>query len=219
MVVSSGTIGVHKSMTFCGLLASPSVCLSEQSCGMALQGLQSLYQQRPTPAGGAKFKESWFRYYAETDTAYILKRANETKSFLKPACWKFGTIDLAISKRTSADFTVMCVWSVSPESDLLLLHVFRDRVSDAESLAQVAVLHGLWRPDFWKFEVAFQEAIFNQAVRKGIPCRPFRPDGDKERRAVTAAVWLENEKAFYPEHAKWLEKWKSELIHVSERGA
>lgn len=176
-------------------------------------GFSALYQQNPVPSEGGRFKEHWFRHFTQTNEAYILHRTHETKTVLKSACWKFGNIDLAISKRDSADYTVMTIWAVTPEKDLLLLHVSRDRLSDAEQIALLQSLHGIHKPDFWKVEtVAYQQAFFQQALRKGIPCKSYKPDVDKERRAATAAVWCENEKAFWPEHAEWLDAWKTELL-------
>ena len=129
------------------------------------------------------------------------------------ACRKFGTIDLAISEKTSADYTVFCVWAVTPDNDLLLLHVFRARVSNAEQLNELHRLHTRYQPDYWKIEtVAYQAAFYQQALVAGIPSRPFKPDRDKERRATTAAVWSENGKSYWLQNASWLSDWEAELV-------
>lgn len=182
------------------------------------------YAQAPVPSSGGKFKQSWFRYFTtlyqdEQPYAYLLQTPQGQKSILVSLCRKFGTVDLAISEKQSADFTVFCVWAVTPDADLLLLHVFRDRVSNAEQIEQLKIVHARFKPDYWKIEtVAYQAAFYQQAMAAGIPSKSFKPDRDKERRATTAAVWSENGKTYFAKDAPWLADVEAELV-VFPKGA
>jgi predicted phage terminase large subunit-like protein len=176
-------------------------------------GYAAQYQQTPVPAGGGLFKQQWFRYFNETSDAYILHGTTGAKSVLKSHCRTFGTLDLAISSKQNADYTVFAVWCVTPEHDLLLRHVARAHLDNAAQLRQLQSLHSRFRPDYWKVEtVAYQLAFFQQAVQQGLPCREFRPVRDKVSRAATASVWSENGKTYFLSGASWLPEWESEHL-------
>lgn len=171
------------------------------------------YQQTPVPSEGGKFRKQWFRYYSETEEAYILHAPQGNRSILKTQCWKFGTSDLAISSKQSADYTVFCVWAVTPENDLILVDLFRDRIDNAEQVRQIVTLHQKHQCDFWKVEtIAYQLAFFQQALKAGVPCQEFNPVRDKESRATTAAVWMENGKIFFSKNAPYLNDLETELL-------
>jgi hypothetical protein len=74
----------------------------------------ALYQQRPAPAGGAVFKREWFRTFTDTAEAYVLGATVISKA----ACRRLSAVDLAASTSTSADWTVIASWAVTPNQDL-----------------------------------------------------------------------------------------------------
>lgn len=171
------------------------------------------YQQNPVPSEGGKFRKQWFRYYSETEEAYILHTPQGDRSILKSVCWKFGTSDLAISSKQDADYTVFAVWAVTPDSDLILVDLFRDRIDNAEQVRQIAILQSRHTCDVWKVEtVAYQLAFFQQALKAGVPCQEFKPVRDKVSRATTAAVWMENGKFFFSKNAPYLNDLETELL-------
>jgi hypothetical protein len=49
-------------------------------------------------------------------------------------CWRFGTVDVAASTKTSADYTVVSMWAVAPDGDLILLDRRRRQVGAARPL-------------------------------------------------------------------------------------
>lgn len=158
------------------------------------------YQQSPVPAGGAKFKREWFRYFTETQEAYILETHEGIKSIYKNYCWFFITGDLAISQKQEADYTVFCVWCVTPENDLLLIEMIRARFSNPEQLKQIKLLHMRYPGAYFKIEsVAYQLALIQQALAAGIPCKEYKPagKGDKVARSSVATIWMENGKLFW----------------------
>lgn len=168
-------------------------------------GFAAQYQQSPVPSSGGMFKQEWLRYFTETPEAYILQTSSGKKSILKSSVWEFGTSDLAISSKQTADYTVFCVWCVTNENDLLLLDMFRGRIDNAEQIRQLTLLHARHKCAYWKVEtVAYQLSFFQQALRSGIPCREFKPTRDKVSRASTGSVWSENGKIYFREDAPYL---------------
>lgn len=175
-------------------------------------GYSALYQQDPVPAGGGKYKKAWLRYFTETDAAYLLETANGVRSVLKQECWKFATGDVAISEKQDADYTVFCVWVVTPALDLLLIDMVRDHLSNPEQLKQMKLLrlkHGVY---FVIEKVAYQSALIQQAILNGIPCKGYYPEGDKVSRSADAVIWMENEKTFLSKYAEWLQETENELL-------
>jgi predicted phage terminase large subunit-like protein len=132
---------------------------------------------------------------------------------LKSACWLFITEDLAISQKQTADYTVICVWAITPDKDLLLIARLRERLDNPEQQQQTELLYRQHHPRFVKIEsVAYQLALIQQLRKKGLPIREYKPVKDKVSRASTAAVYYESGKVFHPKQAMWLPEWEEELL-------
>lgn len=187
-------------------------------------GYAAQYQQTPVPSSGGKFKEAWFRYYtvnhpgetpgAKTFGTYWCHLPNgEHKTVLINQCWRLGTVDLAISSKQDADYTVFALWDVTPEHDMILVDVVRGHFTNAEQLKVLYSLHLGQRPHFWKIEaVAYQQAFLQQALLNGIPCKEYRPTHDKVARSSPFAVWMENGKVYFLANAPWMHEVKTELL-------
>jgi predicted phage terminase large subunit-like protein len=176
-------------------------------------GFAALFQQRPVPAGGGQFKKQWFRYFTTENDYYQLETDTGIKRFLMKNCWLFMTEDLAISTKQTADYTVMCVWAVTPDKDLLLIARLRERLDNPGQQQQTSVLYQRYHPNFIKIEsIAYQLALVQQLRRQGLPVKEYKPVKDKVSRASTAAVYYESSKVFHPKHASWLHEWEDELL-------
>ena len=88
----------------------------------------SLYQGTPTPAEGKIFKRSLFRYYEEDENYYILKTDTLSKRVEKNSCSIFQTVDTAATEKETADYFVIATWAITPDRELLLLDIFRERI-------------------------------------------------------------------------------------------
>ena len=176
-------------------------------------GFAAQYQQTPVPSGGGQFKSEWFRYFSETDEAYLLEKPEGVSSILKDACWNFVTVDLAISSKQTADFTVFAVWSVTPTYDLLLLKLVRAHLDNPSQVKQLRSLHQEFPSAYFKIErTGYQLALVQQALAEGIPCKAYLPIKDKVSRASTASIWMENGKMYFRKSAAWLTDMESELL-------
>jgi predicted phage terminase large subunit-like protein len=173
----------------------------------------ALYQQRPQPAEGGLFKREHFRYWRPAthnerqayDVAGTLVAQKDT--------WRFFTIDLAASKKTTADWTVCAVWAVTPGGDLLLLDRERMRLEGPDHLPMVRRLNDKWRPRYVGVERAtYGISLIQSALREGITCLELRPDRDKVARALQASTLCEQGRVFFPAQAAWLGEWESELL-------
>src|SRR5260221_9480541 len=104
---------------------------------MGAQAYAAQFQQNPVAAGGNNIQQDWLHYFSVENQFYVLKGANSTAKVFATACSIFATGDPRSSQRTTPDYTVISTWAVTPQNDLLLLEVLRDRWDSAEIKHQV----------------------------------------------------------------------------------
>lgn len=168
-----------------------------QALGGALW-FSCLYQGKPTILGGGILSGPFPRYTAEGPPdrrVYTLHGADgATKTAKASDLYRFITVDLAISTKTRADWSVMTLWGWSTDGDLLMLDMDRRRMEapDHEEKARefwslCTVKHGT--PRFMGIEdKTFGSSLIQALVRKGgLLVRPLKADTDKETRALSAA--------------------------------
>jgi hypothetical protein len=126
-------------------------------------GYAAQYQQTPVPATGGQFKKQWLRYFTETPDSYVLEKTNGFTSVLKSQCWRFGVMDLAISSKQTADYSVVQIYDVTPQNDLLLIEQIRDHLDNPQQQKLIKTLYVQLRPLFFKIEtVGYQLALVQQ---------------------------------------------------------
>jgi predicted phage terminase large subunit-like protein len=176
-------------------------------------GFAAQYQQRPVPAGGGQFKQQWFRYYTAGDDYYALESPEGVARIQKSKCSYFSTVDLAISLKQTADYTVISTWAVTPDKDLLLIDRIREHLDNPEQQKQIGKVYRQHNPNYFIVEnVAYQLALIQQLRRQGLPVREYKPVKDKVSRASTASVYYEAGKVYHPKGAMWLAEWEEELL-------
>lgn len=152
----------------------PREVLDDQKKTMGSMNYAAQHQQRPVPAGGSTFKQQWLRYFKETPDAYVLQRASGTTSVLKEHCRRFAVADLAISLKQSADFTVIQVYDVTPQNDLLLIYQIRAHMDNPEQQRVIRLIYLQQKPDYFTVEsVAYQLALVQQLRREPMTVGDF----------------------------------------------
>lgn len=179
----------------------------------------SIYQQTPTAAEGNLFKRQDFRYWhpMSADPSRHGRMSGQRldlaqRTVMLDDCWRFITVDLAASKRTSADYTVASAWAISPDGDLVLLDRARARISEAEHFDLVRPLLERWAIDTVYIEATFiSTTLAIDATAAGIPVQPVTPDTDKITRALPATSRVKQHRVWFPAGADWLDEWCDEL--------
>lgn len=83
---------------------------------MGARLFEAEYQQQPAPATGLIFRREWFRYWRPLgENAYDLGSGHVIQ---KTDCRRFATCDLAVSTKTTADFTALATWALAPTMEL-----------------------------------------------------------------------------------------------------
>jgi predicted phage terminase large subunit-like protein len=161
----------------------------------------ALYQQRPAPAEGNLFKRIWWRYWSPQANGMLSLGPH---TYRLADCWRFATVDLAASTRTSADWTVISAWARTISGDLVLLDRVRARIGEEDHFTHARPL-----VERWKLDTVFVEAtqhgmtLVREAANAGIPITPLTAEQDKLSRALPASAWCSNGRVWLPAGAWW----------------
>jgi predicted phage terminase large subunit-like protein len=191
----------------------PLPVLADRKSKLGSYWFAALFQQRPAPEEGDRFKRQWFRYwsYIANETVYQL---GTDKKVPVDACWTFGTMDLAASEKSTADYTVIGIWAVTPDNDLLLLDIIRAQVSAAEHDALIESVFAQHALSFLGIEsVQYQLSLVQRMTRKGYPIRKLKADRDKVSRSLVASARYEIGAMYHKANATWLDTYEDELLH------
>ena len=173
-----------------------------------------LYQQNPTAAEGNTFRRAAFRYWRPMP-AWIDGRERidlEGQPITMVDCWRFITMDLAASMKTTADYTVASCWALTPSGDLVLLDRVRDRVEESDHFSLTEPLIARWGVTQVYVESGWwAKTLIKDAINAGIPVAPLVADADKLTRAIPAAGRVHSGKVWFPAQAEWLDEWCDEL--------
>jgi phage terminase large subunit-like protein len=171
----------------------------------------AIYQGRPTPEEGGVFDRRDFRYFELSGDQVVLRGPDgKRKVFGTEWCQKFQVVDLAASESESADYTVITEVWVTPESDLLVRSVVRERVAVPDQPAFFRRHHAGCPV---KFEaIGYQTGIVQTMLREGFPAEAVRPDADKVTRAGVAGVLYRAGKVYHLAGASWCSELEAELL-------
>ncbi|MEU9888001.1 phage terminase large subunit [Sphaerisporangium sp. NPDC051011] len=179
----------------------------------------SIFQQAPSPAEGNLFKRQDFRYWhtmpADAGRHGLMggRRVDlGGRAVALDDCWRFMTVDLAASTKTSADWTVASVWAISKDGDLILLDRSRARLEETEHWDLVRPLREKWVADVVFVEQTFiGTTLVIDATASGVPVQPLTADTDKLTRALPAATRVKQHRVWFPSGVDWLDEWCDEL--------
>ena len=173
----------------------------------------ALYQQKPHPDGGNIFKRSWFRYFHEDSENYVLHLPDGQRRFSKDDCYIIQTCDAAATEKESSDYFVNATWAVTPDKDLLLLSIFREKAETTKHKQVMQSQYDRWHPNYQGVEnKTFGLNIIQTCVQAGLPIKPLPADTDKVSRARPVAARYETGTVYHPQGAPWLVDFEDELV-------
>src|SRR5216684_359408 len=169
--------------------------------GMSNYVFAGVFQQNPTAAEGNFFRRATFRYWRHTKPWPDGRVRIECEGRLVTMAdtWRFATVDVAASTRTGADFTVVSVWAITVEGDLVLLERVRNRVPEHDHFSLVPPLRTKWAFDTLYIEKSWwSTTLVTDARAAQVPVAPLIADTDKVTRAIPAAGRLHAGKVWFP---------------------
>jgi predicted phage terminase large subunit-like protein len=196
----------------------------------ALEAIQSastpywwaaLYQGRPNIEGGGLIARP-FRYHRlirsnpDLPGTYELTDKNGAVSYVpEGTCYRFATVDIAGSVKTSADWTVFSVWDLTPDNILLLHARHRVRMEQADHEDKLRE----WYAEFPRIRFVgvenktFGTYLIKNIVRHGgMTVRPLEADTDKVSRAIPYGSAIATGRISFPSDAPWLHEWEHEHL-------
>lgn len=172
----------------------------------------AMYQGKPTPDEGGIFSRRDFRYFTIEGDLVVLhgRDGEETRSYGVDYCQKLQYADLAVSEKETADYTVLTEVWVTPDRDMLIRDVIRDRIPGPDQPDFFVNHHstGLVKVE----QIGYQSALIQQLMRRGLPVEPVFPDKDKVTRAAAAGAHYRGGKVFHYRGAPWLGDFEAELL-------
>jgi predicted phage terminase large subunit-like protein len=196
--------------------------ISDAKLRLGPDGYCGQFQQRPTPAGGGRFQSQWFRYYrtvpgATPGLAYeLFKGDGSTRRVEAHACRRFAVMDPAGAENTGDNrpcYTVIQVWDVTPESDLLLVDQFREQVQTPRAVQAASRLCEEHRAEYIAVEKdGIGLGVVQELKRKGKTVRALKARGDKSARCQTAEIRMANGQIYFPREAPFLFELERELL-------
>lgn len=160
--------------------------------------------------GAQIFRSSWFNYFKQgVGTIWA-----DGKKYKESELQRFATVDLAVSTKESADYTVISVFGYHSEDDkLFMLDMFRDRVEAPDIVPQIERMVGIHNLEWVGIERAgYQLAIVQFARRQGIKIKELRADKDKRSRALPLSAKMERGLVYFPKDADWVSEVERELL-------
>lgn len=160
----------------------------------------ALYQQSPSPPGGAIFQRDWMQFYKQAPTEF---------DFIMQS-WDFTFKDTA-----SSDFVVGQVWG-RKEANYFLLDQIRAQLSFTNSIKAILTMTAKWPRAIGKIveEKANGPAIINSLRGQISGLIPFSPQGSKVERAQSVTPLFEAENVYLPHPgiAPWVHDYIEELV-------
>lgn len=134
------------------------------------------YMNEPISNENAEFKKEYFRYYEDDEV--LIKSLS-----------KFITVDLAISEKETADYTVIMVSGIDAIGNMYVLEYIRDRLTPIETIEWIFNMEAKWKPHITGVEsVAYQRSLIwflqDEMKRRNryFKVEELKADTDKERR-------------------------------------
>ena len=181
---------------------------------LSAKAWNSLYMGSPNIEEGNQFKSTYFRYFRENDdrNAFILERPEGKKVVLKERCVCFQTVDSSFKVKTRNDYTVISTWYLTPNNDLLLYDVYRDKISVPDLWATLSNVMDRFNPSkVFVEDRASGTGLIQTAKREGRPVIPIPAESDKITRSFNISTFYENRAVYHKAETSWAADYEDEL--------
>ena len=190
--------------------------VAEAKMTLGPTGYAGQHMQLPNPAGGNRFKSSYFRYWTDHGEFYKLIGGGMEKIVVKSDCWVFAAMDPAGSEKGVQDkacYTVIQVWAVTLQADMLLLHQYREKVETPEVANAGADICRRYNTLFMAVEKnGIGLGVVQNLNLTGIAIYPVTATTNKEARSETAEIRFAAGKVYFQQDAVYNFELENELM-------
>jgi len=180
------------------------------------------YEAQFIEATGGLIKPQYFKYYKDAVVTEFDKIGNyidrrvlrfDDKQIYEDDTYKITTVDLAVSTKETADYTVICTATISKDNDIFVEDVIRDRIEAPDLIPVLQNIYDNYKPSFIGIEkTGYQLAMVQLARRSGLPIKELRADRDKVARAYPLSAKMEAGKIYFPRQKVWYANLERELL-------
>ena len=180
------------------------------------------YEAQFVEATGGLIKPEYFKFYDDE----IVRELDATGNFIdrrvlkydkrrtyEDDTYKITTVDLAVSTKDTADYTVICTATITKDADIFVEDIIRDRIEAPNLIPILQSVYNKYQPSFIGIEkTGYQLAMVQLARREGLPVRELRADRDKVARAYPLSAKMEAGKIYFPRQKVWYADLERELL-------
>ena len=180
------------------------------------------YEAQFVEATGGLIKPEYFKFYddeivRELDATgnYIDRRVlkYDKRRTYEDDTYKITTVDLAVSTKDTADYTVICTATITKDADIFVEDIIRDRIEAPNLIPILQSVYNKYQPSFIGIEkTGYQLAMVQLARREGLPVKELRADRDKVARAYPLSAKMEAGKIYFPRQKVWYANLERELL-------
>jgi predicted phage terminase large subunit-like protein len=189
---------------------------------------------------GGRFKRGWFHRFRRgphyTGREAYFPQPGEPKGWQVEHCWRFTICDPACTPEDTTrglpigtsdpDYTTIGTYAVTPQRELLVLDMVRERLSIDRIVPRICEVNERWQPAWIGIEAvgAFIALVLEAQKRPGLPpVNPLSPGisqypnrSRKLERATPAIIMASSGRIFVPdEPTLWLDDFMGELVQFT----
>lgn len=195
---------------------------------MGPEDYNAQFEQNPIGGKNIRFDEKDFRYWQDAldvvgdHRVIALPRPGGNLEYVSLShCWTFCSLDPAVSEEERSCYSVILEWAVTPKMDMVLMNMFRDRITEPKLLDVIFDMHSIKnhagsRHKMWICEKnGIGKPLLQNMERKMIPVVPVVAHEDKYSRSLTAAVKVKSGSVFFPPKntTPWMAEFIKELVN------
>lgn len=180
------------------------------------RGWASLYQQRPTPAGGDIFKRSWAKFYVPTiEMKNKLGLGDDVNVSPKSFSQQVQSWDCTFKDKDTSDYVAGHLWARNG-ADFYLRDRHHERMGIVETMKAIQAMTVRWPEAKAKLveDKANGSAVIEMLQKKISGMIGVNPEGGKEVRAQAVAPFWESGNVYLP-HPLW-KSWTDEILDELE---
>ena len=180
------------------------------------------YEAQFVEATGGLIKPEYFKFYDDE----IVRELDATGNFIdrrvlkydkrrtyEDDTYKITTVDLAVSTKDTADYTVICTATITKDAVIFVEDIISDRIEAPNLIPILQSVYNKYQPSFIGIEkTGYQLAMVQLARREGLPVKELRADRDKVARAYPLSAKMEAGKIYFPRQKVWYANLERELL-------
>lgn len=139
------------------------------------------------------WQQEWLAEYVDMQGARIRREWLQWTDHVPANLFITMGVDLAISTKTSADYTACVVTGRADDGTIYVLDVQRIQQGFHGIINFITAMHSQWQPQVIGIEsVQFQQAVVEELLMRGLPVQGMRPTKDKVTRFLPVEGKIEH---------------------------